>query len=350
MELLDLPIELIALVPKFLHNIEDFTNASSSCKTFRNACDMASPNTILNLAAASSRVFFRPDPHFLIAATARQVSDWALLSDENSETLRQAFRCGIDSLLELCIAKAGLTMDDIRRLHASRFTTINPVTDMIDKCAGAQWYDTPNFWNGGVSDAQTIGFDPPRSLFQIVIYGELFSTSMLACIKPALTLPRFDLETRLDFIKYCIPDYMCQHGYKGLTVEAIGPYVPDSKGKVEDDQLRLNHILNCRTWSEAWEKVRLQVGPDFKLEWKQQMWASAVQLTGLKGLELLRPMEVRERKKRLNGLYQSIEVMKTIHEPQVHKFGTREHLAYEYPSMADEVRVCVSGCWGPFNE
>jgi hypothetical protein len=341
------------LLPKFLHDIEDFTNASSSYRILRNACGMASPNAILRLAAASSRVFFRPDPHFLIAATARQVSDWALLQPENTENLRQAFRGGIDTLSELCIAKAGLTMEDIRCLHASRFSTINPVTDMIDKCAGAQWYATPDFWGGGVSDAQTIGFDPPKSLLQIVIYGELFSTTMLAAISPVASLPRFDLDTRLDFVKYCFPDPMCWSAYKGLTVSNIGPYASGDHStifKIEDDQIRLNHILNCRTWREAWEKVRLQLGSDFETEWKQQMWEAAVQLTGLKGLELLRPMEVKVRRERLVGTYKSIQRLGVKDRPAPYKFGTREHVAYGYPSMADEVRVTVSGYWGPWDE
>jgi len=353
MELLDLPIELLALLPEFLNDIEGFTNASSSCRTLQNACAMASPNTILRLAGASSRVFFRPDPHFLIAATVRQISDWALLSSGNTETLRQAFRGGIDTLFELCITIAGLTMEDVRRLHARRFTTINPITDMIDKCAGAQWYNTPDFWNGGVSDAVTIGFDPPRSLLQIAIYGELFSTTMLAAIQPSSALPRFDLETRLDFIKYCIPDAMCWAAYKGMTVENVGPYASGDREtiyKIEDDQRRLNHILTCRTWCEAWEKVRLQVGPDFDEEWKQQMWESAVQLTGLRGLELLRPMEVRERRERLGAIYGRIKGMSEGERPSVHKFGTREHVAYDFPSMADEILVAVSGYWGPWNE
>lgn len=349
MGLLDLPLEILALLPQFLHNIEDFTNASCSCNKLRNACAMTSPNAILKLAAASSRVFFRPDPHFLIAATASQVSGWALLSTANTETLRRAFRGGIDVLFELCIAKAGLSMEDIRSLHASRFSTINPVTDMIDKCAGAQWYATPNFWDGGVSDAYTIGFDPPRSLLQIVIYGELFSTSMLAAIAGDSSLPRFDLDTRLDFIKYCIPDCYCEGAYKGLSVERIGPYAP-GHGDLEDDQLRLNHILTCRTWREAWEKVRLQVGQDFEVEWKQQMWESAVQLGGLKGLEFLRPMRTEQRKKSIIGVYKGIEKMGEAQKPGVTTFGTRAHPAYDFPSMADEICVTVSGIWGPWNE
>ncbi|KAK4693060.1 hypothetical protein P7C71_g4262, partial [Lecanoromycetidae sp. Uapishka_2] len=348
MQLVDLPVELLALLPAFLHNIEDFINASSSCKTLRNACGLTSSKTILRLAAASSRVYFRPDPYFLIAATARQVSDWALLNTENTETLRQAFRAGLDSLFELCIAKGRLTMEDIRGLHASRFSTFNPIIDMIDKCAGEQWYSTPNFWDGGVSDAETIGYDPPRSLFQIAIYGELFSTSMLAAISPSSALPRFDLQIRLEFIKYCIPDWMCHGAYQGFTVEDIGPYAPGGHREMDDNQLRLNHILHCRTWREAWEKVRLQVGPDFEVEWKQQIWESAVQLTGLKGLELLRPMRVEERKERLIGIYRSIERLESKDQPGSHKYGVREHVAFDFPSMAHEVWVCCAGCWGPW--
>ncbi|KUJ15085.1 uncharacterized protein LY89DRAFT_720481 [Mollisia scopiformis] len=135
MELLDLPVEILVLLPNHLHNIEDFKNASSSCRTLRNAFWETDPHQILQLAGAASRTFFRPDPYFLIAATVRQVRDWALESQDNSDVLRQAFMCGIEGLYDLCIAKASLTMDDIRRLHAMRFTTLNPVADLIDKAA-----------------------------------------------------------------------------------------------------------------------------------------------------------------------------------------------------------------------
>ena len=106
---------------------------------------MATPNQILSLAASSSRIFFRPDPHFLTAATVRQISDWALLTPSNTTTLRQAFRNGIDALFDLCVSKAGLTIEQIRHLYDSRFTAFNPLIDMIDRCAGAQWYVTPDF-------------------------------------------------------------------------------------------------------------------------------------------------------------------------------------------------------------
>jgi hypothetical protein len=136
MGLLDLPNELLLSLPEYMSNIEDFTNAASSCRTLRAAFAQTHPNRILRLAAASSLVFFRPDPWFLVAVTARQVSQWGLESSENTEVLRAAFRGGVLPLIELCISVAGITMADIRRMHACRFETINPVSDMIDRMAG----------------------------------------------------------------------------------------------------------------------------------------------------------------------------------------------------------------------
>jgi hypothetical protein len=96
------------------------------------------------------------------------------------------------------------------------FSFISPIADMIGRCAGAQWCATPNFWDGGVSDAATISVEPTRPLFQIIIYGELFCSTMRAALVPALRLPRFDLDMRLDFIKYCIPDWTCWISSRGV--------------------------------------------------------------------------------------------------------------------------------------
>lgn len=57
-ELLDLPIDLLILLPQFLHSIEDFTNASLSCQALRGPFLQASPSTVLRLAVAPSRAFF----------------------------------------------------------------------------------------------------------------------------------------------------------------------------------------------------------------------------------------------------------------------------------------------------
>ncbi|PVH74447.1 hypothetical protein DL98DRAFT_30544 [Cadophora sp. DSE1049] len=331
MNLLDLPVELLSLIPLHLRDIEDFTNASSSCRTLRNAFLKTQPNQILRLAAASSRVFFRPDPYFLIAATARQVSDWALESHENAEVLRAAFMVGVDALLALCVEQASITLEEIRRLHLMRFSTLNPVADLIDKAAGAQWYSAPNFWDGGVSDAATIFCNPTRTMYQIIIYGELFSSSFQAFLEPEKSFPRFDIHMRLDFIRYCIPDYICFLGAPGMErPKEVGPYDPVKivEERPEHDQVAMRHVLLCRRWREAWEEVRRQVGGDFEDGWRQDMWKSFVECQGLHGLEMIRPGNVEPMRERLLSARRSIEGLEI--QPQRYKFGSNYQIALAF--------------------
>ena len=373
MGLLDLPNELLLQIPQHLHNLETFNDLSSTCRELRSILSTTSPNTVLHLASASSRIFFRPSPHFLVAATARQISNWALESGNNYESLRLAFQGGMDSLLELCVRHCGLSMDDIRRLHSCRSTIINPASDMIDRCAGKQWYEVEDFWDGGRSDAATISVEPERSVFQIIIYGELFGWNPDATHEPNSRRLHFDLDFRLDFIKYCIPDYMCWIGYDGrngslgMHVLPVGPYTPckridlmtpaeieaipethreylqhDTARDLTADQVGLNHILTCRTWREAWEGVRRQIGVDFEEEWRQTYWHAAVQQQGLEGFEMLRPGGVEKWRSRLERIRNGVERME---KPKVYHFGRSEMECSDVPCMADEVLVCMAGMW-----
>lgn len=113
--LLALPTDILFLLSNHLANIEDFVQLSSTSRRLRDVCASASPNQILRLAAASSCVFLRPDPYFLVAATAKQVGQWALLSEDNANRLRNALKHGIGGLFDLCIKTAGLTIEEIRR-------------------------------------------------------------------------------------------------------------------------------------------------------------------------------------------------------------------------------------------
>ncbi|KAE8448692.1 hypothetical protein EG329_008907 [Mollisiaceae sp. DMI_Dod_QoI] len=345
MELLDLPIEILVLIPNHLRDIEDFMNASSTCRTLRNAFLRTNPPQILRLSAAASRFFFRPDPYFLIAATVRQISDWALQTQENAEVLQQAFLGGITALYDLCIEKASLTMEDIRKLHAMRFTALNPASDLIDKAAGRQWYSTPNFWDGGVSDAVTIDCEADRAMYQIVIYGELFASTMRAYLEPELELPRFDIHMRLDYIRYCIPDWICHRGSPGLGLPLpVGPYDPKTMAEsLPADQIALQHILTCRRWREAWERARHQIGEDFEEEWRQDMWHSVVQCQGLEGLEMLRADGFEKWRTRLMEMRNQVEKLEK--KPEMYKFGRFDNPGTEYPSMAKEVHVLMAGLW-----
>jgi hypothetical protein len=221
--LLSLPPELFLALSAHLHNIEDFMNLSSTCRTLRSCLASTGPRTIFRLAASASQIFFRPSPHFLVAAVARQVGAWASRSDENALALREACRDEMPGLMNLCLAHAeGVTMQRIRELHALRFSTINPIVNLIDQCVEQQWYATPNFWDDGVDDAYTVDADPPENFFHLAIYGGLFGHAFDALLDPSspsatgpTTRLTADVDTRLEFIKYCIPDpvcYICQFG------------------------------------------------------------------------------------------------------------------------------------------
>lgn len=343
MILIDLPNEVLFMLPRYLHNIEDFMNASSSCHTLRSLFAGTKPYTILNLVAAQSRVFFRPDPYLLVAATASQVGKWGLGSKENEEVVRAAFRNGIEGLFELCVSVAGLTMPDIRRLRLARFDLINPVEDMIDRMAGKQWYDTPNFWNGGVSDAYTIDCEPMRTTFQYIIYAELFGASMSAWLQPQLSLSQYSLDARLDYMRYCVPDSIARHGSPGLGMpEPTGPFIdPDF---YSGDGLALYHILSTGRWLRPWEVIRRSIGPDFEEEWRQEVWLEAVQLHGLTGLEMLvKPDGLEKWRPKLQEIRSQIEQLDNAHRPKIRNFG--KYIAHDCPMPSKEIRITIAEYW-----
>lgn len=151
--ILSLPWDILILLPRYLHNIEDYMNLSSTCRTMRDCMGKATPSSILRLAAAQATVFFRPAPFFLVAATARELGHWARASEANEMELRDKLKNGIDALMTLALDHCGLTIQRIRDLHLMRFSVLNPVENIIDQCVGQQWHSTPNFWDGGVDDA-----------------------------------------------------------------------------------------------------------------------------------------------------------------------------------------------------
>jgi len=146
-------------------------------------------------------------------------------------------------------------------------STINPLTDLIDKCIGAQWYATPDFWNGGVDDAYTLHADPPEAFFQLCIYGELFGPVVEEYVTTG-TVPMYAKpEARAEFVKYCIPDWCAKFAARnGRNLEdgegnPTGFCVVDTTREgyneapgVEnhDNMISLNHLLNSTRWNRAW--------------------------------------------------------------------------------------------------
>ncbi|KAL4928999.1 uncharacterized protein BDV17DRAFT_81124 [Aspergillus undulatus] len=347
MSLLSLPTELLCLLPSYLDNIESFTSAASTCRTLRAAFNSTHPAVILRLAASSAPTFFSPHPYFLVASSARTVSDWALGHDDRTNSLRKAFKSGIYSLYDFILEHGGLTLDRIRQMHVARFDIINPLSDKIDKMAGKQWMKTPRFWEGGVSEAITLYTDADRATFQIIIYGELFGRSMDAFLDPGQNLPKLDMGARLDYLTYCLAD---EH-----EPNIPGVLQTDAQWAYHEDQRALQHIVRCGRWRRMWaaairDFLDMEFG-DQKPEnenLRKKLLRDALMVQGVEGMELV------TRKSGVAVSERYLQRARTIKDqignlekpPGVHLFGSKKHLKVaEAPDLTGELGVCNAKVW-----
>lgn len=370
-KLLSLTRDILILLPEYIHNIEDYTNFSSTCRTLRDFMSTAQPNQILRLAAAQSSTFFRPSPHFLVTATARELGHWARESSANEAVLAARLEDGIDGLFDLVLKHCGLTMERIREMHLQRFSIINPVTDVIDKCVGDQWYSTPDFWNGGVDDAYTIQSDPPTSLFHLALYGELFGPDFEIFLTPSdPNARRLSMETRLEFIKYCIPDWSTWSADSARGVEmpdgsidprravkASGPYTGGGESVDEQNNLALVWVLQSSRWRPHWQAIRARAKvtdfqSDFKeswwpvpdddddeQDWRQRLLESVMVCQGLRGLGMMRPDLQDVWIEKIRAWREMIGSLER--EPERIKVGTQA--TYGYPFLLGDLSICSTG-------
>ncbi|KAJ7213724.1 hypothetical protein B0H12DRAFT_1242252 [Mycena haematopus] len=195
MSLDTLPPELLLDLPQHLHSIEDLYSLFSTCRTLYRACADPSPQIVLRLAADSGRIFFRPHPHLLLAATARQLADWAVEQNHHRYLLELAIHGGVERLFELAIDVSGLSMDDIRRLYTYKCDVLNPLNRRLDLTAGP-----------ASCDFMTVCNDPETALLSWVIHGELFHHSLELAYLPFPQYKPLSSIIRYKWFVYCMPD------------------------------------------------------------------------------------------------------------------------------------------------
>ncbi|KAF9737465.1 hypothetical protein PMIN01_05244 [Paraphaeosphaeria minitans] len=300
--LLDLPDELLLQLPVYMHNFEDFKNASSTCRHLHNVFADTLPKTILRLASGSAPTFFSPHPYFLVLAVARQIATWAVANDAEREfrveRLVEAFRGGIKGLLSLALQDnvegVGLAMEDVRKMYEARFSIINPLNTTMDAMIGDEWYRQPDFWSGGAEDAFTLYADVSSATFQFLTYGELFGSTMASYLQPGdKRKPGLGIETRIEYIKYCIPDWACgpnSSRHDGFEVLPVGPYAEGAKDdpnaeKVDGNQTALVHLVGGAMfegtlWKRAWRRVLIAAGAEENEDGKwPKTWIERIQRT-----------------------------------------------------------------------
>lgn len=355
------------MLPDYIHNIEDYNNLSSTCRNLRDYMATASPKTILRLAAAQRNVFFRPNPLFLLMATARELGNWAGECDANEQKFAESCQGGNEGLLELALQHCGLRMERIRELHQARFSIINPVIDIIDKCVGSQWYSTDRFWDGGVSDACTIDSEPTNTFFHLAIYGELFSPDLATILENDNQSRRLKVDTRLEFVKYCLPDFATDKQTEDprRSVKQVGPYARKDGEYVDDpnnDNLALTWTIRSSRWKPHWKAMRALVAPDFQEnfddgweyvpegnvwedeeegppDWRQRLWENVMMCQGLEGLGMMRP-DLRHLWVEKVKMWRD-QISELEQEPGLIKVGRQATL--EYPYLLGDLRICSSG-------
>ncbi|KAJ4296334.1 hypothetical protein N0V90_006379 [Kalmusia sp. IMI 367209] len=269
--ILDLPNELLMQLPAHLSNIEDFQNVSSSCRRLRTVFGDTLPKTILRLASQSAPTFFSPHPDFLALAVAPQLAAWVVAieaeREKRTDELIQAFRSGAAGILTLALRDdvegVGLSMVDVRRMHEARFSVINPLNATIDAMIGNEWYAQPDFWNGGADDAFTLNSDVDGATMQLLLYGELFGPTMESYLCPNEKLPKLDVDERIEFVKYCVPDWDMQAAT--WPILPVGPYAEGVEGHLNGNQTALAHLVGGAMfqgtlWKRAWRRVLIAAG------------------------------------------------------------------------------------------
>ncbi|KAJ7505557.1 hypothetical protein B0H11DRAFT_428707 [Mycena galericulata] len=233
--------------------------------------------TILRLAANSGRVFFRPHPHFLIAATARQVADWAVEHDDHRYLLELAIQGGVEKFIDLAIDVAELTMDDIRKLYTFKCDVLNPLNQRLHLSAGP-----------GSGQLPTVCEDPETTLLSWAIYGELFHHSLELAYLPIPSHKPLSSVTRYKWFVYCMPDVNSFDNLEFDGQPAFFKEFQDDKDRFQQlsmsvaiRQMLGPTLWEGKLWSTAYKEIRK---PGF-----HDTFISSAMHMGLKSLELLAP-------------------------------------------------------------
>jgi len=392
LSLSDFPQELILHIAGFLASVEDLHYLSCTSKQLQKYLSAVTPNTILRLAARSKTDLFRPrsglenrQPYLIIAATARQLSEWAVKSPENVKALQKAFQGGLypitftgwdsddeeeeyehwetDNVLELCLEHCSLTMDDIRRLHVYKRTTIDPVIDLLDKLCGKQWRAT---WDDDVdppSDKEEMVSNATETFYNLAVYGSLFARCFDSFLDPQQARNGLDTAVRLDYLKYCVPDDNCWSTQNRPTDAPRNPegglhpwmevdfspiyYATDFIHDMTDPQIVMRHLLRGSRWRRVWKAVRDTAGGDFEEQWRQRLWEAVVMFQGFEGMEMIGNEGPGRWKDRLVKWRAQIEALQE--QPMITTVGQSWSLKVytpEYPMLADELRICTFGHYG----
>lgn len=206
--LLDLPSDIINLLPIYLHSITDLYALLLTCRALYNAyfsTDIRLPPLLPKLYG---QPLLQPHPHLILAGTARQVADWAVFSRSNRAALYSALLEGNVGLLQLSEQVARVSLQDMRHLHHLKYSLLNPLTKIVDVEGGPQ--KVRNRGNDPDDYPSGIVHHPDTALLNYWIFCELFHHSVDGILNYSSRTPSqpqpLDLKTKRRWTAYCVPD------------------------------------------------------------------------------------------------------------------------------------------------
>jgi hypothetical protein len=208
MKLLDLPSDIISLLPTYLYSITDLYALLSTCRALYNAFAFSEARLPPILPRLYGRPLLPPHPHLILAGTARQVADWAIASRGNRAVLYESLLEGNCGFFKLSQRVARVSLKDMRDLNKLKYSLLNPLTRIVDVEGGPEMVREEG--NDPDNYSWTIVREPDIALLNYWIYCELFHHNVdeiLTHSTRTSSQPKaLDLKTRRRWIAYCMPD------------------------------------------------------------------------------------------------------------------------------------------------
>lgn len=230
-----LPEELILRVFNNLERLDDFYAVMLTSKQFHRISLDVKPGKISQLALHSANYFpaLRPLNHFLLAGSARGLSDWARGDKGHEAQLKTAIHGGISELTALALEAAPIGLEDIRATYAWRREIVVPISRRLEFTCGPSTRDEDN---GHLTVCENLDL----ALFTWAIYGELFD-HILSPARRRDSTAKLDSITRFKFLVYCVPDV---NSFQHLGLEKPQWFQDmDDSGGEKFQQLSLQHAM-----------------------------------------------------------------------------------------------------------
>lgn len=133
--ILSFPTEIICELPQYFNDLDDLYAFLKTCRLFNNACACTPVKLPMSKAM---------DKRFVIAGSARQLSDWAAQSKDHKDWLHEAIQKRDDSLLKLSFEVCRFGLKEIRALHEEQENIVKPLATKLRgdciKCENTKWH------------------------------------------------------------------------------------------------------------------------------------------------------------------------------------------------------------------